>query len=492
MNLEQLAEWLVSSQNELVFWSGVGFLSPDLPESLLSSVGQDWSADAARSYLSFLSVTSAEFVRPRSMLVVLAAPCHPGQLYGLTLLADAGLLSYVVLLEQRKPRTWTEAFEKDSSSTGQYLKDIGLADCGWVEWDASSKAIAKLDEAKDEALSDSPSFVVLCCRDQNASEEPIPLLRDPSTVERVSSFVATGAPEIQTVFGQFLKSLDTLVTRESLFWAPSKIDDLQEFRRRLALFRRIQQATPGRPIVVVGSSVLPVIYSDIREWCESPDRDNPIFLIYDSGLPNTSHHSIGGLSDGLLLLSVPGLNLAVPADEEEAKNLFLEADALAGPSALTFCQSPAVGLASVPTSKPGKGRTLREGKDAVLVALGPTVFPSLLAAESLRALGLSVAVVDLRYRRPLDKELLDGLNRFPLIVAIDEHPEAGGIAGHLWRPNSVSCKLVRLSIELEDIQSRMNTEIDEQLTLEHFGLHAEGIARVVRDNLRTVPSNTFT
>lgn len=473
-----------------MFWSGVGFLNPGLPESLTALVGQEWSAKAARSYLSYLTVTSSEHRSSNAMVVVLAAPCHPRQLHGLTLLADAGLLKYVVLLEQRKPKSSWGVFDSKESSTGNYLRDIGLFEAGWLEWDAGPKSEAKLAEILEEAKTEQPCFFVACCRDQEASEEPLPLVserRSPPRQGRLLDF----APGLQTVFGKFLGSLKKAVPQESIFWTPREVKDLDEFRRQLILFRRIQQGTPGRPILALESTMLPVLYSDIRNWCESPDRDNPVFLVYQSGLPTAQREGVGGLTDSLLLLSIPGLNIAVPADEEEATTMFEEADTVSGPTAMVFCQSPAVGLSTLSRVNPGRGRMLREGKDVALVAIGSTVFPSLLAAESLRSVGLSVAVVDLRYRHPIDHELLETLNRFPLIVAVDEHPEAGGIASYIWRPDSAACKLVRVNIEVDQVLRIRDKIPNEEMTLETFGLHAEGIARTVRESLRLAPPSAF-
>ena len=491
--MASLARQLSEVSDDLVFWSGAGFLDTTLPDSLLSSVGQEWSETAAKGYLSYLSVSSAETFREtgKRLTVVLACPCHPNQLYGLDLLADAGLLSPVILLERRKPKSLGGVFEKRDSATGQYLLEIGMSDRGWLEWDSSDKSAARLAELVEEAVLERPAFVVICCRDPEASDEPLSLVSSEAQFLKRYSQGVSGAPPLETVFGRFLRSLESMVPRESIFWVPETIDELEEFRRQLSLFRRIQQGTPGRPVMVLESAVLPTVYADIRNWCESADRDNPIFLVYHSGLPAAESKTAGGLTDGLLLQSIPGLNLSVPADEEEAKTLFAEADELTGPAALTFCRNPAVGLSLMSKSKPGQGRMLREGKDLALVAIGSTVFPCLLAAESLRSVGLSVAVVDLRYRNPLDHKLIEGLNRFPLLLSVDEHPEAGSISGHLWRPESAKCKLIRLGIEVEQVLSLVDAGLKEDLTLEHFGLHAEGIARIVRENLRLAPPTAF-
>lgn len=476
-----------------MFWSGVGFLNSKLPESLTSSVGTDWSQEAARAYLSYLSVSSSETFEStgKRLVVVLACPCHPDQLQGLILLADAGLLSTVILLERRKPRSLGGVFEKRDSATGAYLQEVGLRDCGWVEWDGSDKARARLEEQFAQTQLERSSLLVVCCRDQEATEVPLPLVSSEIRFLKRYSGGANGTPPLETVFGRFQRSLETMVAAESIFWVPDSIDDLQEFRRQLGLFRRIQQGTPGRPVLAVDSVVLPIVYADIRDWCESADRDNPIFLVYHSGLPAAGSSSAGGLTDGMLLQSIPGLNLAVPADEEEAKTLFLEADSLRGPTALVFCRNPAVGLSLMSRANPGHGRILREGKELALVAIGSTVYPCLLAAESLRAVGLSPAVIDLRYRKPLDRKLLEGLNRFSLLISVDEHPEAGSISGHLWRPESARCKLIRLGIEVEQVQEMLGGESEEEPSLEHFGLHAEGIARVVRESLRLAPPSAF-
>lgn len=468
----------------------MGFLNPDLPDSLTSSVGTDWSTESAKALLSYLSVVSGHADETERLLVVLPTPCHPDELHALALVCDAGVCSTVVLLELRKAKSWN-VFEKKGSATGAYLTEIGFSDCGWLEWDDPDKADSKLGQAIEDTYLDRPGFIEVCYRDEEGSTESAPLISQNRSPHRCYSSLEEAYPEIQTVFGQFMENLKKTVHPESIFWVPNDIQDIDEFRRQLAVFRQVQQGTPGRPILALDSASLPILYAEIRNWCESPDRDNPIFLVYRSGLPTADRPSSGGLTDSLLMMSIPGLNVSAPADEEEAETLLTEADSLTGPSAMLFGNTPAVGLSTVSTVRPGEGRVLREGKDLALVAIGTTVFPCLLAAESLQTVGLSVAVIDLRYRRPLDVKLIESLNRFPILVAVDEHPEAGGIAGHLWRPESAKCRLIRLNIEIETVTAAMDSDLKEELTLEHFGLHAEGIARTVREALRLTPPSTF-
>jgi 1-deoxy-D-xylulose-5-phosphate synthase len=235
-------------------------------------------------------------------------------------------------------------------------------------------------------------------------------------------------------------------------------------------------------VLVVPSALLPSLYAELRGWCVDATREPPVLIVHGSGIPAGRERGPGGLTDGHLLLSIPELTLSKPADEAEAVALFEEAMAHQGPAALVFTQAPAVGLHHPPPPDPGRGRKLREGKDLAIMALGSTVFPSLLAAESLQAVGLQVAVYDLRYRRPMDRELLAEAARYPLLVTAEEGPESGSFASHLLSADH-STRIVRLSVEVADLKQRLRDD-PHPLSLESFGMHAEGIARSVKSALQ--------
>ncbi len=75
----------------------------------------------------------------------------------------------------------------------------------------------------------------------------------------------------------------------------------------------------------------------------------------------------------------------------------------------------------------GKGELLRPGKDLAILALGATVMPALKAAQDLAQLGIDAAVVNARFLKPLDRDLLVGLlTQVPRVITVEDHVLAGG------------------------------------------------------------------
>ena len=102
-----------------------------------------------------------------------------------------------------------------------------------------------------------------------------------------------------------------------------------------------------------------------------------------------------------------------------------------GPIAIRYPRGAGVGVPlaaegfrSLPI---GQGEMLRDGSDVAIVAVGPIVYEALKAAEDLAASGISVAVANARYVKPLDADLLIGLAaRFKYIITIEENTVHGG------------------------------------------------------------------
>src|SRR5713226_6866698 len=101
-----------------------------------------------------------------------------------------------------------------------------------------------------------------------------------------------------------------------------------------------------------------------------------------------------------------------PKDENELRHMLHTALTLDGPAALRYPRGNGIGLPVDPEFKRleiGKGEIMREGGDIAILALGSMVYPSLEAATKLAALGMHATVINARFMKPLDEELVSVL-----------------------------------------------------------------------------------
>ncbi len=189
-------------------------------------------------------------------------------------------------------------------------------------------------------------------------------------------------------------------------------------------------ATEGfRPVCAIYSTFLQRAFDQIMH--DVALQNLPVVFAMDRaglvGADGPTHH---GLLDIAYLRSIPNLVIASPRDENELQHLLatgLEADA---PFAIRFPRGAALGVALDPEAKPlpiGRGEILREGNDVALVGLGKSVPVAEAAAERLAARGISAMVIDARFVKPLDRELLrSAAEQCGHVVTIEDHFVAGG------------------------------------------------------------------
>jgi 1-deoxy-D-xylulose-5-phosphate synthase len=126
---------------------------------------------------------------------------------------------------------------------------------------------------------------------------------------------------------------------------------------------------------------------------------------------------------------IPNLVIASPKDEQELRSLLRTALAQDHPFALHYPRDSGFGLPPItPVTIPvGQGEVLREGRDLLFVGFGPIVTRALEAAEALETEGWSVGVINARYARPLDRQLiLDQARGKRLLVTFEESVVTGG------------------------------------------------------------------
>ncbi len=138
-----------------------------------------------------------------------------------------------------------------------------------------------------------------------------------------------------------------------------------------------------------------------------------------------THHSF---EDIAILRALPGMTVLAPADPPEVRTALRAALAHDGPVYMRIGKKgePTL-IADPPPLVIGKGRVLREGKDACLIVTGVVLAEALHAADALAARGIAVELVHMPTVKPLDADLLASLfHRHRVVGLIEEHALAGG------------------------------------------------------------------
>jgi 1-deoxy-D-xylulose-5-phosphate synthase len=183
-----------------------------------------------------------------------------------------------------------------------------------------------------------------------------------------------------------------------------------------------------RPVVALYSTFLQRAFDQtVHDVCQN---DQPVLIAVDRaglvGEDGTSHQGMFTLSAQRQL---PNLVIASPRDEQELRSLLHTALAQDHPFALHYPRDPGFGLGPVtPHEIPvGQGEVLREGRDLLFVGFGPIVARAFEAAEALDREGWSVGVINARFAKPLDRQLiLEGARGKQLVVTFEESVVTGG------------------------------------------------------------------
>jgi 1-deoxy-D-xylulose-5-phosphate synthase len=203
------------------------------------------------------------------------------------------------------------------------------------------------------------------------------------------------------------------------------------------------------------------------------------------GADGPTHH---GLLDIAYLRGYPNIILMAPKDEAELRDLLLTAIEYNGPAALRYPRGNGIGVdISAPPKfiEVGKAEVVREGNGEVGInAYGSMVQPAIAAGEDLAKDGIDATIVNARFAKPLDGEMIISLAQSKrLIVTVEDAYLAGGFGSavlELLEENGLAdtVKVVRMGVT-----DRIVTHGDPKLLLAQFGLNAEGIYSKVVETL---------
>ncbi|MBR4491769.1 MAG: 1-deoxy-D-xylulose-5-phosphate synthase [Bacteroidales bacterium] len=159
-----------------------------------------------------------------------------------------------------------------------------------------------------------------------------------------------------------------------------------------------------------------------------------IFCIDRAGLVGEDGATHHGLFDLAYLRCIPNMVVCSPLNETELRNLMRTAVEAKRPFAIRYPRGKGV-QSDWMNHQPGPvevgtGRCVREGGDVAVLSIGPIGNHALEAAERLAAEGISVAVYDMRFLKPLDEELLHTVcQKFPCLLTVENGTRIGGLGG---------------------------------------------------------------
>jgi 1-deoxy-D-xylulose-5-phosphate synthase len=159
------------------------------------------------------------------------------------------------------------------------------------------------------------------------------------------------------------------------------------------------------------------------------------FAIDRAGFVGADGPTHAGSFDTTFLATLPGMVVMAAADEAELKHMVRTAAAYdAGPISFRYPRGEGVGVEMPERGEIlqiGKGRVMKQGSKVALLSFGTRLADSLLAAEDLDAAGLSTTVVDARFAKPLDHDLIRQLARNHEVLITIEEGAVGGFGSHV-------------------------------------------------------------
>ncbi|OGP86812.1 MAG: 1-deoxy-D-xylulose-5-phosphate synthase [Deltaproteobacteria bacterium RBG_16_48_10] len=208
-----------------------------------------------------------------------------------------------------------------------------------------------------------------------------------------------------------------------------------------------------KPVVAIYSTFLQRAYDQIQQ--DICLQSLPVVFALDRGgivgEDGPTHH---GLFDFSYLRHMPNLIVMAPKDENEFQHMIRTAIECPSPIAFRYPRGNGIGVRmddSTQSIKIGKGELLKEGEDVLILAIGSTVFPALRAAERLEEGGIHPAVINSRFLKPLDEELLcHWARKTGRVLTVEENVVQGGFGSavlELFQERGlISIKVRRLGI----------------------------------------------
>jgi len=262
---------------------------------------------------------------------------------------------------------------------------------------------------------------------------------------------------------------------------PDRIYDVGIAEQHAVTFAAGLAAGGLRPVVAVYSTFLQRAYDQIvHDVCL---QKLPVVFAIDRcgfvGEDGPTHHGVFDIS---YLRHIPNLTLLAPKDTDELILMLAWALNHDGPSAIRYPRgkAPLRAAPAAPISL-GKAELLRDGTDMVFIAAGNTVRAAMKAAERLADASINAAVVNARFIKPLDRELLLSMTaRIPRVITVEENVLQGGFGSAVMEclndAGKFPVKIIRAGIPDTFVEQGSMDRLRATYGLDEDGLYKTALA----------------
>lgn len=271
---------------------------------------------------------------------------------------------------------------------------------------------------------------------------------------------------------------------------PARFFDVGIAEQHAVVFAAGMAVQGMRPVTAIYSTFLQRGYDQvIHDVCL---QCLPVTFALDrAGIVGDDGPTHQGLYDVAYLRTVPNIIILAPRDENDLQHCLKTAIECGGPAAIRYPRGAGYGVAIEQEARafpPGTAELLRDGEDIVLLPLGTLVGPALEAAARLARAGISAAVINPRFVKPLDRALIpDVARRIGRVVTVEEHMLAGGFGSAVLELfdelDLTSVQVARLGIP--DVLVEQGTQASMRA---RFGLTTEGILAAAEALVKEHPS----
>jgi 1-deoxy-D-xylulose-5-phosphate synthase len=235
-----------------------------------------------------------------------------------------------------------------------------------------------------------------------------------------------------------------------------------------------------KPVVAIYSSFLQRAYDQLIHDIALQDLD-VTFAIDRAGLVGSDGPTHAGAFDLTYLRCIPNMVIMAPADENECRQMLTTAYRYPGPAAVRYPRGTGPNrtvdktLSAIPI---GKGLYCRMGKEIAILAFGSMLTPAIESAESLDA-----TVVNMRFIKPLDTDLIrDVVKHHQLIVTLEENTKQGGAGSAVNEfilNNHLSISVINIGLPDQFIEHGIHQDM-----LSRCGLDQQGITNTIKKHLK--------